>query len=489
MTTARRLFAAAACLVLLAGLFGPTANAQDVRQLLRQLNDDDTVKGSDTNKSYKLIFDAYLQLDPPPMPIDEFFNATTIHAQMADWDEVAAWAESGPTMVEALLEARERGIFGLPYGQNNVSREYREGGLYADVAVDGALGVSSYPWLDAIDVVSAFAVAEIYRLMEADKPEDAFELLSGINILLRQCSDRIFFDEKTHCIERLIESLSVQRDIAYTYRDAIPVDTLTKASIRDIPFLNPGRRYLFIPEGDRIVAEALLRELIDERDGPDPDKFAAAFANIQSRTAPLTRFGAVKRWKMIADVHGSLEASLDRLTLIYDDWYRRWQVQAYDPILDIDTQFERTNPVRYSAVIYSMQDLQTCFDLRTRLIMEVNGTAVALGVAAYRKYFDSYPDNKEKCYGQFLRGRVNDIDPFDFEWDTFRYTQVNSSRGMAIDTEFGRLDIERDDGVLWSVGFDHADGRCDETTTDGTNGDVLLWPPVRAVSREQGLLD
>jgi hypothetical protein len=489
MQTHRSMISLVAGIVVLLGVLAPAAPAQDIKKLLSTLNNDDTVKGSSSIRSYELIFDAYLQLEEPPQPIGEFFNFRTIHPGMDGWSDVAAWAESNPTMLEALLEAKKRGIFGLPYGRDNVDRQYRTAELVADVAADGVLRTSNYPWLRALDSVSLFAVAESYRLLEAGEYAQAFNLMSSWNVLLRQCSDRIFLVEKSYSIELLIDALSVFRDMSYMYIDRIPTDEFTRAAKLEMPLLTPGRRHLFMPEGDRIVAEALLRSLIDERDGPDSEKFAEAFSAIQSKDAPLTRFGAARRWKMIADVHGSLEASLDRLTLIYDDWYRRWQVQEYDPILTIETQFERTNPVRYSAVIYSMRDLEQCFALRSRLIMEVNGTAVASALAAYHSYLGTYPDDKEKCYGQFLRGRINDVDPFDLEWGVFKYMQVSGRRGKIVDTEFGRLEVPIGAGVLWSLGANHTDERCENSTSDGTSGDIMLWPPARALAREQGLIE
>ena len=37
----------------------------------------------------------------------------------------------------------------------------------------------------------------------------------------------------------------------------------------------------------------------------------------------------------------------------------------------LPSQFERTNPVRYAAVIYSMQDIESLFAMRNRLMAEI----------------------------------------------------------------------------------------------------------------------
>jgi len=131
-------------------------------------------------------------------------------------------------------------------------------------------------------------------------------------------------------------------------------DQFREIAMFKLPFLRPDRSRLLIPEGDRRVAEALIDEVFDGRGQADRDKFAETFAAIQSSDAPLTRFGAARRWRQIADIHDSKSSSLEHLTLIYDDWWRRWRVEEYDPILGVATQFERTNPVRLAAVVYSM---------------------------------------------------------------------------------------------------------------------------------------
>src|SRR5438552_7035500 len=153
-----------------------------------------------------------------------------------------------------------------------------------------------------------------------------------------------------------------------------------------------------MPEADRSVAEALVKEVFDATTGkPIPEKFASTFAEIQSQDAPLTRFGAAKRWAQIAAVHGSLDACIGskdgtitgRLPLIYDDWWRRWRVQEYDDILSYTPQFERTNKIRYAAVIYSMQNITDLFAIRNQLRVEVNGTAVAAGLCAYKRTYST----------------------------------------------------------------------------------------------------
>ncbi len=53
---------------LLAAAVAASASGQR-EAVLRRLNSDDTVKGTEQSKSYRLLFDAYLELGPPPAEI------------------------------------------------------------------------------------------------------------------------------------------------------------------------------------------------------------------------------------------------------------------------------------------------------------------------------------------------------------------------------------------------------------------------------------
>jgi hypothetical protein len=455
--------------------------------VLRTLNDDDTVKGTEQSKSYRLLFDAYLELSPPPSEISDRFNQNTIHPEMDGWAAVSDWAESNAPMAEAILACRRRNIIGLPYGTADVDQAYVDAGLVAVVGAGGSLHRIEFPYLQAMDVIAAFATAEIYRQMEAGQVQEALDLAAAHNWVLRQLCDRQFLAEKLQGIQMLIDALANLRDVFHGYQDVITVEQYRELSWYDIPELRPDRKRLHIPEGDRVVSEALLEEVFDDFSRPDPEKFADAFASIQSADAPLTRFGAARRWRMIAAVHDSLEASKERLTLIYDDWWRRWRVQEYDTILAIDSQFDRTNVVRYAAVIYSMQDIAEAFSVRNQLIAAVNGTALSAGLCAYKLTYGVYPDDKEKLYGQNVRKRISDVDPYDEEYGPLSYRLLSGAE--TIDTPVGRLRLDDGMCILYSLGQDHRDDRARRHSDDGADGDLVLWPAIRALSREQGLID
>jgi hypothetical protein len=473
--------------VAVAGAVVPAATARDsLKNVLRDLNATPAVVGSDEIKSYPVIFAAYLDLSEPPMDVGDDFNLLTIHPGMDEWSRVSGWGESNNAMAKAILAVEEKTLFGLPYGAGNVKPEFKSAGLMADVGRDGSLRDNVFPYLDAIDTIAAFATAESYRLAEAGQGDDAIDLMVATVFLMRQCCDRAFMLEQLHAVRLASNALSNLRDMAYTYQDKISPDKFAEVAIQKLPYLRPDRSRLLLPEGDRRVAEALVDEVFDARGQPHRDKFPATFASIQSKDVPLTHFGAAKRWRMIAEVHDSQEASMERLTLIYDDWFRRWRVAAYDPILALPTEFERTNPVRYAAVIYSTQDVDRLFAARDLLLVSVYGSAMSLGLSGYKERSGTYPSLTDAMYATFVRKR-SDADPFDIEGGTFKYRVLG--RTFRIDSQYGEIEVESGEALLYSRGQDHEDDRGAIHRIDGSDGDLVVWPPLRALAREQGLLD
>ncbi|MBX3375026.1 MAG: hypothetical protein KF817_14440 [Phycisphaeraceae bacterium] len=484
--------AAIACIAAAVLGSGGVARAQehpagDPAPVYRELNRGRSVAAAPDASSFRLIFDAYLEMTPPPMPIGTAFNHTTIHPGMARWAEVAGWAETNQSLVQALVSAQERFVFGLPYGRSAVPPQYAARGLYAEVAVDGDLRRQEFPYLRAVDTIAAFAIAEAYRRCEADRTHDAMEVLVAYIFFLRSVCDREFLHEVFYTLTVLNEALANLRDVVYVYLDRMLPADLAELAMDHVPFLRPDRNRLFMPEGDRLVAGQIIQSIFDERTGqPDRGRFAQTFASIQSTSEPLTQFGAMRRWRMIADIHDSRESSLSRLGLVYDDWWRRWRVEEYDPILAVPTQFTRTNVVRYAAVVYALQDIQDLFPLRNELIAAVNGTAMSLGLAGYRRSLGTYPTSIVSLYAQFVRKRT-DLDPFDRQFGRLQY--ATSSAARPLETPYGRVTVPGGIPLLWSLGRDHEDGRAREHSDDGVIGDIVYWPPVKALQRQAGIRD
>ncbi|MEC7352474.1 MAG: hypothetical protein VYD99_05050, partial [Planctomycetota bacterium] len=157
--------------------------AADAPELERKLNErlltNTSVSGSkdrasESGLSITPLVEAYLAMTPPPMPVGDDFNLTTIWPGMPGWNAVAGWAASNERMAEAITEVQDRPLLGMRYGRSEVPAAWQQRDVVIDVAPGGDLTVIDFPYLDAMDTIVAFATAEFYRWLEAGVYESAF---------------------------------------------------------------------------------------------------------------------------------------------------------------------------------------------------------------------------------------------------------------------------------------------------------------------------
>lgn len=485
--------------LLFAGLSTGAAAQSSLDDVLKQLNRiiDATSAGG---KSYTILFDAYLDMTPAPSTTGKAtrdFNVNTIHNGMANWQAVSDWAESNPHVTDAIHAARKKVIFGLPYGEQKVDQKYISENLVARVAVDGDYRVNEFPYLNAMDTILAYATAETYRLLEAKESARAVELMLSTAYVVNQLNDRRFFDEMIHSMDMLDDHLRVMREVMHVYRDVIPMELLRRYPYEEgagssgsidqgiageLPYIRID--LLQMPDGERIVAEAIIHEVFGRSETPNPEMFVEVFSAIQAEEKPLTRFGAARRWRMISLIHSSKTATLEQLNLVFEDWQRRWDIRDYQPLLDYQTQYERTNEIRYAAVIAALRDIDELFGARRQLRTAVNATAICAGMNAYRQQFNNnYPDDIKKTYAQFILKRI-DLDAYDRDEGGFGF-KFASSPIKILTGQWGFVEVRGP--ILWSKGRDHESQNATEHRDDGSIGDIVYWPPLRALAREQGL--
>jgi len=445
---------------------------------------------TETGRSAKDLFDAYLDMSAPPMEVGDFFNLTTIWPGMEDWDKVSSWAASNEQMGEALMASENRVIIGMPYGSAEVSPAWRDAGVVIDVAPGGDLSIIEYPYLyGAVDTIACWATAEFYRLLEAGEHERAFDLSLAFLRILRQGCEQIMLEEKIWFMDTLSIALSIQRDAMHAYLDDIPPALFQRLGTKEFPFLKPTddqrMRRLQMPEGDRILAEAMVEATFDSAGQADYQKFSEIYGALQARDEPLTRFGSKRRWLRLAGVHASRDATEEKLTDVYDDWWRRWRMRQFDPMMDLSTEFSRLNKVRFAAIVLAVQDLDEAFRAREKLVSNINGTILSSGLCFQYRTYGAWPQSLAPVYAVAAVKRF-DFDPYHKDYGRLVYKRLSSSR--AINTEyFGQLRIEG--CMLYALGQDHFDDGCTDSSTDGTSGDLMLWPPVRQLARDQGELD
>lgn len=418
----------------------------------------------------------------------------------AAWEK---WAQAGAELRKALRASGNALVLGVAYGEQGVDAAWKAKGL---VALPGsATGETAFPYLRALRGIAAFAMIEMQRLGAAGKYDEAFVVgLDGLRVM-RQAAEQRMLAEKTVALELLASSLEGHRCFMADHLDRMPLEVLQRVALKGYPFVKPGDRdrlaRLEMPEGDRLVVEERLAIAFQSDGKPDAEKFVEEFAAVQAKDVPLERFGAAARWREIVAMHGSLDATRERLGQVYDDWWRRWRMRFYDPLVERPTEFSRLNPVRYAAVTLLAGDLQRVFDLRLRVIAELNGTALAAGLCGFRKENGGqWPRDLGQIFPLYAVKKM-DMDPFSRKYATFLYRDLGDA-GQPVATRWGQ--VQASGACIWSLGVDHADGGAskhesgeDMRGTDGLSvftvigppeGDLIVWPPPRQLAQKAGLI-
>lgn len=474
----------AAVLGIVAFLGASTTASPDVGGLLDRLNDHNSIKGVESSKGWRTLFDAYLDLSKPPRAISADFNLETIWPGMSGWSEVEAWAKGNPGMSEAIIEASKQTIIGLPYGSQNVPATYQQKGIMVEIWSKGNVRNNNFQYLDALREILAYSTAETYRLYEAGESQKAIDLSVAQLWLLRKFCDRDFLVEKRTCMELLIVSLENMRDCFYSYADRIDAEQFRHIAQKEIPFLRTDRSRLFIPEADRIVAEEIFEQVFDPATGDaQGERFMEVFTEIQAVDEPLGRFGAGRRWVELSELHGGLPATKERLQNIFDDWWRRWRIREYSSMLGLETEYDKTNPTRYASVLFVVDDIMDLFELRNMLLNETRGTIVAAAVCSYRAARGRFPAKMVALFPDPL-SKQQSIDVFNESLGLMEYRYLNDRRAVFIGVD--RVWLEPGNCIVYSLGPNlENDSRESGVTTHGPDDDLLYWPPAKALVRGQ----
>ncbi|MDA1105014.1 MAG: hypothetical protein O2855_00265 [Planctomycetota bacterium] len=462
---------------------GRTATAQEPGEgpagVIRELNGPDAKLSDDNKKSGPRVFLEWIKVPAPPAG-----RSVEVWPGMKDWSKVSAWAQGASALGDILVTTQNARSLGLPYGMDGVSPAFQEKGISVDFGTGDDFGIVTYGYLDAVRGIGVYAAAEMYRAAEAKDWTRAFDVGVAWLRFLRLVADREMMAESACALAELESALSVHRDFLWRYRDAIPAEVCKRASLKQYPFLHAGDgerlEVLELPEGDRLLAKAVMEQRTFSGDEPDEVQFVELYGAKDSADAPLMRFGTVKMWERIASHHGARAASIERLDGMYDDWHRRWRSNPYGRLSEVPTMRSKTNALRYAAVIFSIQDLQEFFAARKRVIASINGTALAAGLCSYRwSYEGRWPSAVKAAHAAHIVKRF-DFDPFDKQGQTLSYRTFEGSKNLQVPG--GSVSVP--EVMLWSLGMDGKNDNLSSHTDDGSKGDILLWPPVRELQRE-----
>ena len=402
----------------------------------------------------------------------------------ADWKK---WVVANPALRDAIVKSQNCFVIGIPYGTDGLDAKWKAKGIAA--LPGSAPGEAAFGYLNAIRGLTAFATVCMYVDAENKKFDAAFDVSLGMLRVLRQVSEQRMEAEKLFGMNMMSRLLEANRVFMAANIETLPVATLQRVALKGYAFIKPGDnerlKRLELPEGDRVILTESMQNAFDSAGQPDEAYFANEFGSIQSVNSPLTRFGATARWRQLATVHGPLVASQEKLAAVYDDWWRRWRMRFYDPILDSPTQFSKLNQSKYALVTLFVENLQQVFDARLRLIAEIDGTAISAALCGF--YVDSvkqWPRDLSSAFPIYGMRRMN-FDPFAKDYGNLNYRNLGE-KSQPLGTPWGQVSVTG--AVLWSVGPDHEDDGFDQhDPADGT-GDLVFWPPPRFLARSAGLL-
>lgn len=478
-------------MMLVAAGFTAASGTVTPADLAEDLNDHESVTSSGDETCWTDLLPALRQLVAPP-DTDVALAQWSIWPGMANWPAVSEWAASESTLGAAIEEAAKRPSFGLKYGRESMEQADLDRGLYIDLGdPDQRLVLPTFPYLSTVRRMALWTVAETWRLAESGQAEAGLTLLLDELLVLRRLADREFMEEKESAITMINEGLVVFRDVMYRHLDDLSPAYLKHLAYTEVASLRPGRVSLFMPENDRKLCEALLSNAFDASVGtPDAEEFSAVFTEVQTVDRPLQRFGARNRWEYLRKQHDSLETAKERLRLIFDDWWCRWRsddmTQMGSLILDRQSQFELLNVGRFAAIDVVIHDMQKLFDARDRFLVEVNATATAAGLAAYKRDRGVYPKQMRIAFGITIDKRFA-VDEYALisegyrPWFVYRYI----SERREVDIGNKRVWLEPGTGLLYSMGRDGLDGQGRLHVDEQGRGDLLIWPPPEELLRAQ----
>lgn len=477
--------------LLLCAFVSATAAGEDAA-LVEQLNKP-LADTAEKDRSAPVVFAAFTRMTPPPQIAGEELSQATVWPSMEGWKEVSAWAKANAPLGEALVKAQSASLLGLPYGTKKSDPKWVQSGAVIEVSdLEGGPPVQCN-YFRVVRMIGAYAAAEMYRLGEEKDFDGAFNIGIAYARFLRQVCEQSMLQEKVFGLQNLSECMTVHRDFMWTFLDQIPATVFQRVAMKEYVFLKPSdnerMRRLQLPEGDSIVVARVLEKVLGSG-SIDSERFADLMASQDAGGNDLSAFGSRELWRRVGEVHGSFDASKERLANIYDDWWRRWKLRANSPMQKVKTQLSATNPLKYRVVVDLVGDVTVAFAWRNVTIAEINGTVVTAGICgSYRDSKNTWPKDVERAYATSMPKRSN-FDPFAkiIEGVKRSYPLVYRTlpQRLAIDSQYGR--VWATGCILLAVGKNAEDDSGATHSIDGSVGDLVLWPPVRALARKEGLL-
>jgi len=466
--------------VFLVLLLATVATAAPTDDLQKRLNDLDEIQGDDALESWRELGAAAIATEALPDGIAKQ-QLRDVHPGVEGWDDAVEWAQANADLQDAIKIVSERQFFGLPYGSDAVPDDFAAAGFSVSLP-DLETSISpTFEWLRHLERIAIWSKVEAWRRFQDGDTSGGIELMVDSIGMLRKASDRGFLVEKQTAISLLLDSVVALREMVYLNLDDVSHERLRELA-KQLAKVRVDRDRLLMPEHDRFVHQAMIDQAFNHGNGKvDEDAFRRRFTQMQGEVAPVAHAGIDSRWRNLAGQQASLEASREQLDNLYDDWWRRWRVRSGTDlammILAEPPYAERLNAVRYAGILATLGDMDRLFADRDRLVVELQASSVASGLAAYKSLRGDYPVAKRMAWGVDVP-RKSDTDRFSVKTKPFIYFVPQTDWTVKVGA--GQAVIPAGTGILYSRGRDGFDNSAKRHAVDGFDGDLIIWPPISA---------
>lgn len=501
-----------AAATLLALVAGATSARADVYK--DRINAD--FKGvAEDKRTDKVILPLLIALEPAPAVARSQQQAALFSSFGPGWDELKAWSQK-PTqtaVLDALAKVTKEEdrpkayAFAQAYGADISDLDMVVKRMYTELGEPELLSAARHLYMPAIENAGILVHVEASRLAESGKVYESLKLLNDWLFFCRQMADRKFLREKRWAMDSMKLAFERMRDVVYVDMSA-GKKSMDSAKVLEInKRLKDRRGFLAIerirlPEGDFTGREQLVAAIMGSDGTPSPETFGPTLARAASRDRPLRLFSAAAFWDGVRPGHANAKQTKDMLATIVGDWTKRWDLNYFDRLLTIATDYRRqvaTTP-KFASLQLGLGEVEDLFQLRHLLNVELAGTRMSLGAYGFYLRHTTLPTGLSQTRPDYIEGvdkdpysrRDGDLQYFVPQRDTPRDADGNPKPHTVeifAPDPLPKFSVPLGDKTfaLYSIGPDEDRGNLlyATQTRPGVPGDYLLFPPLLSLERQR----
>ncbi|CAN5810327.1 hypothetical protein BH11PLA1_BH11PLA1_21220 [soil metagenome] len=496
---------AAAALVLGAVLAPPARGADD---FIARLNANFSGVPASKNAG-PILFALLAKMDAPPAALLDPRRAAIVTTNSADWPAIKAWIEAQPQKdllagVKKVTDEedwKKSYTFATPYGADAVEKVDPKlviDKLYVELGEPALLQQADFLYLPRMTALEMLLQCEATQQAADGKPAAALDTLIRTCWIGRMMCDREFQQEIAWGLDCMTLALMRMRDVAYQ-DSLLSAPQLTAENIRDVLGRIRGRAGMLgferinPPAGNRLAAEQLVATVMVPGQGPDADRWATTLGRTLAKDRPLRMFSEMAKWEGIRSVHANAADTAKEVAKVYNDFYARWKLDPFDPIVKAPSDYAKLDRARFALVDSTVIDMERLSAQRAVAIMEAAGTRMSLAAYGYQLgHGGQLPVTLASTRPQIIK--ENDTDPFDpGRRKALGYRAMTALKEITLfpeiiglRTQTFKANILANGFLVYGVGPDGLDngGSRFTQTVEDEKGDYLIWPPVISLVRQ-----